>query len=82
MIGGSAEDLIRTLTEETEKLRKEVAQLLEDVKDFERLALVWKKSYQELEFNYAIQLGNKDQIIEELEGELEDLKSSLEQQDR
>lgn len=81
MMGGTVEDLIRSLEDENERLTKELEQAHQDIKDFERLALVWKKSYQELEFNYSVQLGNKDQVIEDLETDLEWWKQHYEDRD-
>ncbi len=69
------EQLIYELQKQIIALEKELAQAQEDIKDFEVLALIWKKSYLEMESRYKIKLGNAEQVIEQLEKDLSDSKS-------
>lgn len=65
------EMLIDQLTRENEKLKEELAQAQQDSKDFERLAQVWKKGWEDKEKEYNRKLGNAEQTIEQLESDLE-----------
>ena len=68
------EQLISDLKNQISKLEEELATTQQDIKDFEVLAIEWKKSYSSMERNYKIRLSNAQQTIEGLEQELEDFK--------
>ena len=69
------EQLISNLQSQIENLTKELEQSQKDIRDFEVLAIEWKKGYKELETKHRIQITEKDQIIKELEEEIEELKT-------
>lgn len=58
-------------------LENELRQAQDDIKDFEVLAIEWKKGWQDLEIKYKVKLTEKDQVIKELEEEIEELKTSI-----
>ncbi len=68
------EQLIYDLQSQVIKLEKELEQAQKDIKDFEVLAVEWKKGYRELERKYKIESMEAEQIICELERELRDLR--------
>jgi len=70
------EHLIQSQREQIEALIQEVDELKKNIEDFERIAHVWKKSYQDMEAKYRIQLGNAAQSISQLEEELRDFKTN------
>ena len=59
------EQLIYNLQQENTKLQQELA------------AKEWKKGYSDMERSYRIKLQNAEKTIEQLQEELEDLKSQL-----
>jgi predicted DNA binding CopG/RHH family protein len=64
------EQLISELQKENQRLLEELEQAQQDIKDFERLAQVWKKGYSDTERDLRIKLKNAEQTIEQLEEEL------------
>ena len=70
----SPEQLISDLLNEITKLKEELDQAKQDILDFERAALIWKKGYQDTERKLRIKLENAEQTIEELENELLEYK--------
>ena len=64
------EQLISNLQDKIENLIKELEQAQQDIRDFEVLAIEWRKGYKELESKHRIQVTEKDQVIRELETEL------------
>lgn len=70
------EHLVQAQQKQIETLIQEVADLKSHIEDFERIAHVWKKSYQDMEAKYRIQLGNAAQSISQLEEELRDFKTN------
>lgn len=66
------EQLIYDLQSQIIKLEKELDQAQTDIRDFEVLAIEWKKGHRELEAKYKVKLMEKDQIIKELENDLKD----------
>lgn len=75
------EQLINDLQKENERLQKELDQAQKDIRDFEVLAIEWKKGYRELEIKYRAKLKESDQVIRELEEEIEELKAAKELRD-
>jgi uncharacterized protein (UPF0335 family) len=71
----SPESLINDLQKRIAQLETELAQAQKDIKDFEVLAVEWKKGYDELRSKNLIRLKEKDQVISELEDEIEELKA-------
>ena len=69
------EQLIYDLTNQVEKLEKELAQAQQDIKDFEEAAIEWKDGYRKTEMKYKIELANAQQIIGQLQEELEEARS-------
>lgn len=70
-----AESIICELEKDNIKLKAELEQAQQDIKDFEEIAKVWKRSYGEMETKFKILLANAEQVIEQLE---KDLKESEE----
>jgi predicted nucleic acid-binding Zn-ribbon protein len=70
----SPEQLISDLLNEITKLKEELDQAKQDILDFERAALIWKKSYGQTEAKLRIKLENAEQTIEELQEDLNDEK--------
>ncbi len=66
----NVENLVNEQNKQIAKLTEMVKELEEHIKDFETLALQWKKSYVEMEHSYKVRLANAEQIIEELMSEL------------
>lgn len=71
----SPEQLVNDLLKHNEMLFKELEQAQQDIKDFEKLAVEWRKGYADLERKHRIEIGNLEQTIEELETELDELKN-------
>ena len=71
----SPEQLITNLIEKIVRLEKELEEAQKDIKDFEVLAVEWKKGYSELKRKHNIELGNAKKTIEELEDELKETKN-------
>ena len=68
------EQLITNLQFQVEKLTQELEQAQKDIRDFEVLAVEWKKGHRDLEAKHKIAIMEKNQIIEELEEEIDKLK--------
>jgi len=66
----SPEQLITNLVEKIVRLEKELEEAQKDIKDFEVLAIEWKKGHRDLENKHRVEIGNLRQIIEELEKEI------------
>lgn len=66
------EQLIYDLQKQVLFLEKELEQAQQDIKDFEALAVEWKKGHRELEAKHKVKLMEAEQIIRELEQDLKD----------
>jgi len=64
------EQFIYDLQSQVIRLEKELNQAQQDIKDFEVLAIEWKKGYSKAAKSYEIKLEHAEQIIEELREEL------------
>lgn len=73
----SPEQLISDLLKENQKLKEELEQAQKDIRDFEVLALEWRKGHQDLKFKFDKKLLEKDQVTQELEDEIKELKAEL-----
>lgn len=71
------EMLIAQLERDIEKLKEELAESQQDCKDFERIAQVWKKGWEDKEKEYKRKLGNAEQMIEQLEKDLEEAQKRI-----
>lgn len=67
----TAEQLISDLQLKCLKLKDELLEAQQDIKDFEKAAVVWKKAYGDMEKSYQVKMVNLVQTIEELEKELD-----------
>lgn len=67
----SPEQLINDLQKENARLSLELEQAQKDIRDFEVLAVEWKRGYSDLERKYRVEIANLKQTIEELEEELD-----------
>lgn len=70
----SPEQLITELSIQNEKLKEELEITKRDIRDFEVLAIEWKKGYDEMKNKYSIKVMELEQIVKELESDIEDLK--------
>lgn len=68
----SPEQFISDLQRENARLQSELDQAQQDIKDFEVLAIEWRKGYRDMEREYRIKLANAKQVIEQLEQELKE----------
>jgi len=66
------EMLISQLQDRVSELTAELDRAQQDIKDFEILAIEWKKGYSELNIKHRIEIGNLKQTIEQLEQDLAD----------
>lgn len=73
----SPEQLITDLQKENIRLREELEQAQKDIRDFEILAIEWRKGHKELEIRHQIKLVESQQVIAELEEEIDELKARL-----
>lgn len=71
------EQLIYDLQSQIIRLEKELEQAQKDIRDFEVLAIEWRKGHTELNRKHLAETNNLKQTIEELEDELEDAKKEL-----
>ncbi len=62
----SPELLITKLTDENEKLKKELEQAQKDIKDFEALAVEWKDGYNRMKRSLEIKITHLEQTIEDM----------------
>ena len=69
------EQLVNDLQKLLGELQIELTQAQTDIQDFEKLALIWKKSYGDMERSYKTRLANAEQTIQQLNVELEELKN-------
>jgi hypothetical protein len=65
------EQLIYDLQSQVVRLEKELDQAQKDIRDFEILAIEWKKGHRELERKHRTEIGNLEQVIQELKAELQ-----------
>lgn len=70
------EMLIAQLERDIEKLKEELAEAHQDIKDFEELAHTWKKGWEDKEKQYKRKLGNSEKTIEQLEEDLEEARKN------
>jgi hypothetical protein len=73
--GSAVSDLgcsIDELEKENRKLKEELEIAQKDIRDFEVLAIEWKKGHSDLERKHRIEVGNLEQTICELVKELRD----------
>ena len=68
------EQLIYDLQSQVMRLERELEEAQKDIKDFEVLAIEWKKGYSDLNSRHWKEKSNLEQEIEELKKELEDIK--------
>ena len=66
------EMLISQLQDRVSELTAELDRAQQDIKDFDILAIEWKKGYSELNIKHRIEIGNLKQTIEQLEQDLAD----------
>lgn len=69
------EQLINDLLKQIVNLHEELTQAQQNIKDFELLALEWKRGHQDLEQKHKSKLMEYEQIVKELEEERDNLKS-------
>ena len=69
------EQLIYDLQLQITRLERELEQAQEDIKDFEVLAVEWKKGFEKLNKKHQIEVGNLEQEMEELKNELDSWKT-------
>ena len=72
----SPELLIAKLTDENEKLKKELEKAQKDIKDFEVLAVEWKDGYNKMKRDLEIRLEHAAQINQALRLEMKDLQDA------
>lgn len=70
----SPEQLVTDLNKEIDRLTTELAEAQQDIKDFEHLAIEWRKGHVELEIKHRREIGNLKETIKELEKEINELK--------
>lgn len=71
------EQLIYDLQQENAKLQQELYQAEIHITDFELAAKEWKKGYGDMEKKLKIKIKELEQIVEELESEIKNLKRSI-----
>lgn len=71
----SPEQLIRDLRDQIARLETELSVAQQDIRDFEVLAIEWRKGHADLERRYRIETTSYKQIIESLRDEIDELKS-------
>jgi uncharacterized small protein (DUF1192 family) len=71
------EQLIYDLQSQITRLERELEQAYMDIKDFEVLAIEWKKGHRDLDNKHKIKIMEKDQVIDELQDEIDELKAKL-----
>lgn len=75
------EVLITQLNDENAKLKLELAKTIDDLKDFETLAIGWKDGYSKEVRDLKIKNKHLEQTIEELQSEVNALQKSIKQYD-
>ena len=71
------ERLINSLNSTIARLEQQLSNAQQDILDFEKLAIEWRKGHAELEAKHRIEVGNLKATIEELEAELKMLEIKL-----
>ena len=71
------EQLINDLQKENARLTQELEQAQKDIRDFEVLAIEWRKGHQDLKAKHHVKTTEYEQIIEELEDEIGELKARI-----
>jgi hypothetical protein len=74
MIILSPEEALLHYKEKCEKLELDLKVAEQDMRDFEVLALEWKKKYAELEHKSRVKIIELEQTIQELEQEKDDFE--------
>ena len=74
----TVEELMSQLENQVKKLTEELEQAQKDIRDFEVLAIEWKKGHSDLKIACGRKIMEKDQIIEELKEELLDFRANRE----
>lgn len=64
------EQLITSLEFQVLSLKQDLEQAQQDIKDFERAAIEWRKGYSDMEKNLRVKLHHAEQTISELRSEL------------
>lgn len=72
----SPELLITKLTDENEKLKKELEQAQKDIKDFEVLAIEWKDGFNKMKRSLEIKIKHLEQTETELREEIDGLEKA------
>jgi hypothetical protein len=75
------EQLIASLQDQIVKLEIALAIEQQNVKDFENIAIEWKKGYEEESKRLGIKLKEAEIVIEQLEEELRQMKDNLDARD-
>ena len=73
----NVESFINDLQKENARLTQELEQAQKDIRDFEVLAIEWKKGHQDLKAKHHVKTTEYEQIIQELENEIEELRASI-----
>lgn len=68
------ETLINDQKKEIDSLNLKIKELEAHVKDFEKIAHVWKNSYEEMDVQYKVKLANTQLVIKELQEELDNVR--------
>lgn len=71
------EQLIYDLQSQIMRLEKELEQAQQDIKDFEVLAVEWKKGYRDLESKHRVKTRENELVMGELQDEIDELKAKL-----
>jgi virulence-associated protein VapD len=67
----SPEQLIADLLKQVSKLEEELTQAQQDIRDFEKMAIEWKKGYVDLERKHRIEVTNMKQVIDSMQAEID-----------
>lgn len=78
----SPELLITQLYDENAKLKLDLAKTIDDSKDFEILAIGWKRGYDIEVKQLKVKIKHLEQTIEELENENREISKSLRNPER
>lgn len=78
----SPELLITQLNDENTQLKLELAKTIDDLKDFEMLAIGWKDGYNREVRDLKIKNKHLEQTIEELQSEINGLEKCIRQNSR
>ena len=75
------EQLIYDLQKQVLRLEQELEEANKDIRDFEKLAIEWKKGHRELLALHEIEKKHADLILKELQEELMDFKEARDYRD-